>query len=82
LVRADVARVFVGVIVGKARGKDGSGLGEEKLGVGWEFMRAWWAPVFEALENVEPVEDVVVKVGWRGNRVVFVTCGVRIVGCV
>jgi hypothetical protein len=30
----DVAGVFVGVIFGKARGKEGSGLGEEKLGVG------------------------------------------------
>ena len=44
-------------------------------------MGASWALVFEALKNVEPIEDVVVKVGWRGNRVVFVTCRVRIVGC-
>ena len=33
-VRAEFAGVFVGVIVGKARGKYGSGVGEEKFGVG------------------------------------------------
>ena len=44
-------------------------------------MGASWALVFEALENVEPVEDVVVKVGWRGNRVVLVACWVGIVWC-
>ena len=81
LVRAEFAGVFVGVIVGKARGKYGSGVGEEKFGVGRQFMGASWALVFEAFENVEPVEDVVVKVRWRGNRVIFVTGGVGIVGC-
>ncbi len=34
LVGVGVARVFVGVVVGEARGKKGSGLGEEKLGLG------------------------------------------------
>ena len=43
-------------------------------------MRARWAPVLEALKSVEPVENVIVKVGWRGDRIVFVTCRVRIVG--
>jgi hypothetical protein len=59
---------------------EGLGMGEEELGVGWQFVRAWWALVHEALESVEPVEDVIVKVRWRGDGIFFVTSRVRIVG--
>ena len=70
----------MGVVVGKARGEEELGVGEEKLCSGRLGTGSRGASVLEAFENVESVKDVVVKVGRCRNVVVFVTGGVRIVG--
>jgi hypothetical protein len=55
--------------------------GEEKLGSGCLGFVSRGASVLEAFETFELVEDVVVKFGGSRNVVVFVTCGVGVVGC-
>ena len=56
-------------------------MGKEKLGCSRLGTGSWGASVFEAFENVEPVEHVVVEVGGSRDRVVFVTGRVGVFWC-